>query len=192
MNAPSNAAYPHRAILLRDNSARTQPGKFSDRALIAAIACGDQQAMRRLYDRHSANVYRFARRLRLDRSAAEDLVSEVFLEVWRHARAFEGRAQVSTLLLAITRYRGLDMIRRSPLEPLDEIEHIRDDADGPEGRWNIWTTGILVALLAGAAVAAFAIWITASVPIIEVLFTCVAGFLAGLGIATVRNWFVDP
>ena len=32
------------------------------------------------------------------------------------------------------------------------------------GRWNIWTTGILVALLAGAAVAAFAIWTTASVP----------------------------
>jgi hypothetical protein len=179
MNAPANAAYPHRAILLRDNSARTQPGKFSDRALIAAIACGDQQAMRRLYDRHSANVYRFARRLGLDRSAAEDLVSEVFLEVWRHARAFDGRAQVSTWLLAITRYRGLDMIRRSPLKPLD-------------GRWNIWTTGILVALLAGAAVTAFAIWTTASVPVIEVLFTCVAGFLAGLGIATVRNWFVDP
>jgi hypothetical protein len=59
------------------------------------------------------------------------------------------------------------------------------------GRWNIWTTGILVALLAGAAVAAFAIWTTASIPVIGVLFTCVAGFLAGLGIATVRNWFVD-
>jgi hypothetical protein len=59
------------------------------------------------------------------------------------------------------------------------------------GRWNIWTTGILIALLAGAAVAAFAIWATASVPIIGVLFTCVAGFLAGLAIATVRNWFVS-
>ena len=59
------------------------------------------------------------------------------------------------------------------------------------GRWNIWTTGILVALVAGAAVAAFAIWTTASVPIIGVLFTCVAGFLAGLGIAIVRNWFVS-
>jgi hypothetical protein len=59
------------------------------------------------------------------------------------------------------------------------------------GRWNIWTAGILVALLAGAFVAAFGIWATASVPIIGVLFTCVAGFIAGLGIATVRNWFVD-
>ena len=59
------------------------------------------------------------------------------------------------------------------------------------GRWNIWTTGILVALLGGAAVAAFGIWTTASVPVIGVLFTCVAGFLAGLGIAAVLNWFVD-
>ena len=57
------------------------------------------------------------------------------------------------------------------------------------GRWNIWTTGILVALLAGAAVAAFGIWTTASVPIIGVLFTCVAGLLVGLGIATVWNWW---
>jgi hypothetical protein len=59
------------------------------------------------------------------------------------------------------------------------------------GRWNIWATGILIALLAGASVAAFAIWATDSVPIIGLLFTCVVGFLAGLGIATVRNWFVD-
>jgi hypothetical protein len=57
------------------------------------------------------------------------------------------------------------------------------------GRWNIWTTGILIALLAGAAVAAFGIWTHASVPIIGVLFTCVAGFLAGLGIAIVWNWW---
>jgi RNA polymerase sigma-70 factor (ECF subfamily) len=56
----------------------------------------------------------------------------VFLEVWRRARAFEGRAQVSTWLLAIARNRGLDMIRRSPHEPLDKIEHIMDDADSPE------------------------------------------------------------
>jgi hypothetical protein len=59
------------------------------------------------------------------------------------------------------------------------------------GRWNIWATGILIALLADAAVAAFAIWATHSIPIVGLLFTCVIGFLAGLGIATVRNWFVD-
>ncbi len=58
------------------------------------------------------------------------------------------------------------------------------------GRWNIWGAGILVALLAGAFVAAFAIWTTDSLPIIGLLFTCVAGFVGGIAISTVRNWFV--
>jgi hypothetical protein len=58
------------------------------------------------------------------------------------------------------------------------------------GRWNIWTVGILVALLAGAFVAAFQIWTTSELPIMGLLFTCAAGFIAGVGIATVRNWFV--
>ena len=90
--------------------------------------------MRRLYERHSVHVYRFARRLGVDQSTAEDLVSEVFLQVWRSAGAFEGRAQVSTWLLAITRYGALDTIRRRPLEPLDEIASatIEDDSDGPK------------------------------------------------------------
>jgi uncharacterized YccA/Bax inhibitor family protein len=60
------------------------------------------------------------------------------------------------------------------------------------GRWNIWTTGILIALLAGAGVTAFGIWATDTVPIVGLLFTCVVGFIGGLAIATVRNWFVDP
>ena len=54
----------------------------------------------------------------------------------------------------------------------------------------IWGTGILVALLAGAFVAAFGIWAANSVPVVGLLFTCVAGFVGGISIATVRNWFV--
>ena len=89
----SDATYPAEPIRLRDNSARS-PDETSDRELLAAIARANQQAMRRLYERHSEHVYRFARRLGVDESGAEDLVSEVFFEVWRCADAFEGRAQV--------------------------------------------------------------------------------------------------
>jgi RNA polymerase sigma-70 factor, ECF subfamily len=129
MTAHSDVASPHEPIALRDNSARSSGGKISDGALIEAIARGDQQAMRRLYERHSVHVYRFARRLGVDQSTAEDLVSEVFLHVWRSAGAFEGRAQVSTW-----RYGTLDTIRQRPLEPLDEIVSatIEDESDGPE------------------------------------------------------------
>ena len=62
------------AVALRGDSSRDDAASISDAALIAAIARGDQKAMRRLYERHSLRVYRFARRLLHDRSAAEDLV----------------------------------------------------------------------------------------------------------------------
>jgi RNA polymerase sigma-70 factor (ECF subfamily) len=130
----SDTNYLHEPIRLRDNSDRTERGNVSDGALIAAIARGDQQAMRRLYERHSLRVYRYARRLGADHSAAEDLVSEVFLDVWRSASTFEGRAQVSTWILAITRNKRLDIIRQRPFDAVDEIASaaMKDETDGPE------------------------------------------------------------
>src|ERR1700719_1431883 len=73
----------------------------SDVALIGAIAKGDKGAMRTLYDRHSAGVFRFIVSLIRDESLAEDLVSEVFIDVWRTAGTFEAKSKVLTWLLAI-------------------------------------------------------------------------------------------
>ncbi len=135
MIARSDVNDRHEPIGLAHNTPRTPGGgRTSDEALIAAIARADQQAMRRLYERHSGHVYRFARRLGVDQPAAEDLVSEVFLDVWRSADAFEGRARVSTWLFAITRNRAYDIKKRRTLEPLDELAFatIEDETDGPE------------------------------------------------------------
>jgi RNA polymerase sigma-70 factor (ECF subfamily) len=134
MIAHSDTNYLHEPVRLRDNSDRTASGNVSDGALIAAIARGDQQAMRRLYERHSLRVYRFARRLGADHSAAEDLVSEVFLDVWRSAGTFEDRAQVSTWILAITRNKRLGIIRQRSFDAVDEIASaaMKDETDGPE------------------------------------------------------------
>jgi RNA polymerase sigma-70 factor (ECF subfamily) len=134
MIAHSHANCLHEPVRLRDDSIQTPTGKMSDGALIGAIADRDQQAMRRLYERHNLRVYRFARRLGAVHSTAEDLVSEVFLEVWLCAGAFEGRAQVSTWLLAITRNKAMGIIRQRPLNWLDESElaSIKDETDGPE------------------------------------------------------------
>jgi RNA polymerase sigma-70 factor (ECF subfamily) len=124
----------HGSIRLRDNSARSSDDKASDAQLVGAIARGDQLSMRQLYERHSTRVYRFARRLGADHSAAEDLVSEVFLYVWRCGSTFAGRARVSTWLLAITRNKALDIVRRRPLKPFEQIESVtmEDETDGPE------------------------------------------------------------
>src|SRR5947208_17138825 len=79
----------------------------SDEALIGRIAAGDKLAMQVLFARHHVRVYRFVLRLVGEPSRAEDLISDVFLDVWRQADRFEARSQVSTWLLAIARYKAL-------------------------------------------------------------------------------------
>jgi RNA polymerase sigma-70 factor (ECF subfamily) len=107
---------------------------LSDAALIEAIAAGDKHALQILYGRHHVKVYRFALRFLRDETAAEDMVSEVFFDVWRQAERFERRSQVSTWLLAIARNKALSSLRRRSNEQLDEevAEFIEDPADNPE------------------------------------------------------------
>jgi RNA polymerase sigma-70 factor (ECF subfamily) len=90
--------------------------------------------MQVLFARHHVRVYRFILRLIRDEAAAEDLISEVFLDVWRQAGRFEGRAAVSTWLLAIARFKALSSLRRKPEQELDEetAEAIEDTADTPD------------------------------------------------------------
>ena len=90
--------------------------------------------MRTLYARHSVRVFRFIARLVTDSGRAEDLVSEVFIDVWSQADRFEGRAQVSTWILSIARFKALTALRRRRDVELDDtiIETIEDSADTPE------------------------------------------------------------
>jgi RNA polymerase sigma-70 factor, ECF subfamily len=106
----------------------------ADEVLIGRIASGDRLAMQVLFARHHVRVYRFVLRLVRDESTAEDLISEVFLDVWRQAGRFEGRSAVSTWLLAIARFKALSALRRRPEEELDEeaAAAIEDTSDTPE------------------------------------------------------------
>ena len=65
-------------------------------------------------------MYRFIVRLTGNQSLAEDLVSEVFLAVWRQAETFEAKLAVSTWLLAIARDKALSALRRRTDEHLDD------------------------------------------------------------------------
>lgn len=106
----------------------------SDEILIGRIARGDRLAMQVLFARHQVRVYRFVLRLVGNPAVAEDLISEVFMDVWRQADRFEGRSAVSTWLLAIARFKALSSMRRKPLGELNEeaAEAIADNADDPE------------------------------------------------------------
>jgi hypothetical protein len=85
---------------------RQPTSKTSDESLVQRIASGDRVAMRALFVRHQLRLYRFLARLVRDEALAEDLVSDVFLDVWRQAASFEARSSVSTWLLAMGRYKG--------------------------------------------------------------------------------------
>jgi RNA polymerase sigma-70 factor (ECF subfamily) len=106
----------------------------SDETLIRRIAGGDQLAMRALVARHQVLLYRFLVRMVRDEALAEELLSDVFLDVWRHAEQFEGRATVSTWLLAIGRYKALSGLRRRIEVELDDetAAAIADPTDDPE------------------------------------------------------------
>jgi RNA polymerase sigma-70 factor, ECF subfamily len=108
--------------------------RLIDENLIKAIASGSEAAMRTLYRRHHLPVYRFIVRFGLDADCAEDVVSEVFLEVWRRASTFEFRSQVSTWILAIVRFKSLTTLGRRREAQRDEssIEILADNADTPE------------------------------------------------------------
>jgi len=108
--------------------------RTSDEALINAIADGDRHAMHVLYVRHNVRVYRFVLRLTNHSTLAEDLVSEVFLDVWRRANGFKGKSQVSTWLLAIARNKALSAMRARLDEQLDDemATAIVDPADDAE------------------------------------------------------------
>jgi RNA polymerase sigma-70 factor, ECF subfamily len=106
----------------------------SDEALIGAIAVGDRRAMQALYARHNVRIYRFVLRLTNDSSLAEDIVSEVFIDVWRAAEGFKAKSRVSTWMLAIARHKALSALRRRSDEQVDEdaVTAIADPADDAE------------------------------------------------------------
>ena len=105
-----------------------------DPQLIERIARGDRLAMQVLFNRHRVRVFRFILRFVRDEAGAEDILAEVFLDVWRQAGKFQGRSSVSTWLLSIARFKALSHVRQRSDAPYDEeaAAEIADEADNPE------------------------------------------------------------
>src|SRR6201991_4750926 len=90
--------------------------------------------MQVLFPRHRTNVYRWLYRFVGNETVAEDLLSDVFFDVWRQAGRFEGRGGGSPRPLSIARFKALSARRRRTDAELDEtIEStVADSADNPE------------------------------------------------------------
>ena len=106
----------------------------SDEALIALIAAHDRGAMRDLFVRHNVRVFRFLLRAVGDPAVAEDLLNDVFMDIWRHAGQFEARSRLSTWIFAIAYFKAAALRRRRRCDQLDDaaVELIEDAGDDPE------------------------------------------------------------
>ena len=122
---------------MRTEAGATRPPRdafVADDALVRAIGVGDRWAIRVLFDRHKNRVFRFILRMVRDRALAEDLLNDVFLDVWLRADLFAGRSSVSTWLLGIARHKALTALAaRHPVQLDDEVAlNIVDPAPDPE------------------------------------------------------------
>jgi RNA polymerase sigma-70 factor, ECF subfamily len=119
--------FAHGATTARDSgntrtlrSLGVSTDSVSDESLMALIAQGDRRAIGLLFDRYQLVVYRFVLRLAANHATAEDIVSDVFLDLWRHAARFEGRARLSTWILAIARNKTISALRGRIDQPLED------------------------------------------------------------------------
>ncbi|RCV52802.1 RNA polymerase sigma factor [Marinitenerispora sediminis] len=94
----------------------------TDDDLLAAVAAGDQDALRALYDGHAAAMLRLLRRLTSDRGVAEEILQETWLAVWRSADRFRGEASVRGWLLGVARRQAHNRLRRSEPPAIDVAE----------------------------------------------------------------------
>jgi len=100
----------------------TPPGD-EDAALLARVQNGNEQAMGVIYDRYSKIVYSVALRVLRDPASAEDILQEIFLQVWRKPASFvSARGSLGGWLAVVTRNRSIDALRRK--RPTDSVEDV--------------------------------------------------------------------
>jgi RNA polymerase sigma-70 factor, ECF subfamily len=88
-----------------------------DTLLVDQVVRGESRALEQLYDRHSRGVYSLALRLLGDTTAAEEVVQETFLKLWRQPGAYQpNRGRLLPWLLGVAHHHAVDMLRRRQLE----------------------------------------------------------------------------
>lgn len=98
--------------------------------LLARAGVGDRAAFAQLYERTSAHLFGVVLRINRDRAQAEDVLQEVYVNVWRAAQSFDAaQSQPLTWLTSIARHRAIDSLRRRQAEPLTQPVRLDDDEE---------------------------------------------------------------
>ena len=99
------------------------PSSEDDAGLLALVQRGDEHAMATLFDRYSKVVYSVALRVLRDPASAEDVLQEIFMQIWRNPNGFVAtRGSLGGWLAVVSRNRSIDALRRKrPSESIDDI-----------------------------------------------------------------------
>jgi RNA polymerase sigma-70 factor, ECF subfamily len=118
----------------------TNTTQDEDTALIGMLASSDrtcsEAALQIIYSRHSRHVYSLARKIVRDINAAEEIVQDTFVKLWKNAPMYDSsRGAMSVWLLTIAHHTCIDYVRRASKRPLvfleqDEFESIADEGPG--------------------------------------------------------------
>lgn len=123
-------------------NARATGAEPSDAEIVARIATGDNAALGTLYDRYVGLLLSLARRVLGDPADAEEVLQEVFLQVWNQAERYDvSRSSVSTWLVLITRSRAIDRLRSRQVvdRTLGELQQENSGRHtSPEGVRSVW------------------------------------------------------
>ena len=105
-----------------------------DRRLLERIARRDRVAFETFFRAHGSSVHRFVRDLVRDDGLAEELTSDVMVEVWRSAGKYGGRSQVRTWVFGIAHHKAIDALRkrRATLVRLDDLLGAATELPSPE------------------------------------------------------------
>ncbi|MEA2784441.1 MAG: polymerase sigma-70 factor, subfamily [Candidatus Eremiobacteraeota bacterium] len=105
-----------------------------DRSLLERIAARDKIAFETFFRTHGSGVHRFVRDLVRDEGLAEELTSDVMVEVWRNAGKYGGRSRARTWVFGIAHHKAIDALRkrRATLVQLDDLLGIPAGAESPE------------------------------------------------------------
>jgi len=106
----------------RASARAIQSNVDDDRVLVEALARGDARALELVYERHSRGVYSLALRLLSDGPAAEEIVQETFLKLWRQPSSYQpSRGRLFPWLLGVAHHHAVDVLRRRQLEQRHRI-----------------------------------------------------------------------
>ena len=109
---------------MRDEPKVTVPDqRTTDAALVAGVRAGNEDAMTALYDRYSPIVYAVALRVLGDTAAAEDVMQEIFMRLWRKPQLFDSsRGSMGAWLAVVSRNQAIDSLRRQkPETPVEDV-----------------------------------------------------------------------